>query len=182
MYGQLSERRSEELRCDSDGHDEHMYTDNCEHHSSSPSSSSIMPRKAGPARPLGNCLRPPARVSEASSFGSGELCPAGERFAFPRPALPLTFPTAKLPIVGGLRFPVVDPPPVRAGALRGGGVRGVSACANVVIVLLADEGICPSPPTYAGLSSSSSTQSDSSPKLSDCRPENTSRMPGTSGG
>lgn len=38
-------------------------------------------------------------------------------------------------------------------------------------------GIWPRPPAYPGESSSSSTQSDSSPMLSDCLPEKTSRMP-----
>ena len=144
-----------------------------------------MPRKAGPARPVGNCRRVPL-VSDASntdSLGSGELRPAGERFAFPRAARPPCVPTERLAIPGTLRLPAAALP-VRAGALREGGVSsGASACANVVTVLLADDGIWPSPPTYAGLSvSSSSTQSDSSPMLSECRPENTSRIPGTSGG
>ena len=92
---------------------EHEHEHEHGHHSSSPSSSSMIPRKAGPARPLGNCLRPPARVSDASnvdSLGSGELRPAGERLAFPRPALAPTFPTARLPMVGALRFEAVLAP------------------------------------------------------------------------
>lgn len=112
-------------------------------------------------------------------MGSGECRPAGDRpalFLPGLPALPLDGPAELVP-----RLFVVRPNALGGSDIMGGGLSTIGYgrfTANV----FAGAAICPSPPTYEGPSSSSSTQSDSSPMVRDGRPVNTSRIPlGTSG-
>ena len=129
-------------------------------------------RKAGPDLPVGSCLRPtlesfdPEGVSNPNVSGRLELLKTGECPGLDRPLCRLLFE------VLSENFPALFA--FRLDLFLGGGDNS-NGCSGTVNDDRADEVVWPSPPTKAGISSSSSIQSSSSPILSDWRPVKTSR-------
>jgi len=138
----------------------------CQHSSSPSSSSCIACLNAGPVRAMGSCL---LEVLCSLAFSDGK----GER-------RPEEFTTCFCLFAGGAELR-----PARLLIIRGTrdwGAGDKEKIFSVWCTLVLDPGAgkgapsCPSPPAKAGISSSSSIQSLSSPRLRDWRPEKTSRM------